>query len=52
VIAGGRPSSENRELFEAVVASDILDHIRAGRWERVEALIRELTGVKMEVSEP
>ena len=33
VIAGGRPSAENRELFEAVVVSDILDHIRAGRWE-------------------
>ncbi len=51
VIAGGRPSAENRELFEAVVSSDILDHIRAGRWERVEGLIRELTGVTMEVSE-
>jgi precorrin-2 dehydrogenase / sirohydrochlorin ferrochelatase len=49
VIAGGRPSADNRGLFEAVVSSDILDHIRAGRWERVEELIRELTGVAMEV---
>jgi precorrin-2 dehydrogenase/sirohydrochlorin ferrochelatase len=49
VIAGGRPSAENRALFEAVVSSDILDHIRAGRWERVEELIRGLTGVEMEV---
>ncbi|MHB8910371.1 MAG: precorrin-2 dehydrogenase/sirohydrochlorin ferrochelatase family protein [Syntrophales bacterium] len=49
VIAGGRPSAENRGLFEAVVASDILDHIHAGRWKRVEELIRELTGVEMEV---
>lgn len=49
VIAGGRPSAENRELFEAVVSSDILDHVRAGRWERVEGLIRELTGIEMEV---
>ena len=49
VISGGRPSAGNRELFEAVVSSDILDHIRAGRWERVEELIRELTGVAMEV---
>jgi len=49
VIAGGRPPAENRELFEAVVSSDILDHIRAGRWKRAEELIRELTGVEMEV---
>jgi precorrin-2 dehydrogenase / sirohydrochlorin ferrochelatase len=49
VIAGGRPSAENRELFEAVVSSDILHHIRAGRWERVEGLIRELTGISIEV---
>jgi precorrin-2 dehydrogenase / sirohydrochlorin ferrochelatase len=51
VVARGRPSAENRELFEAVVSSDILDHIRAGRWERVEGLIRELTDVAMEVNE-
>ena len=49
VIDGGRPSAENRALFEAVVSSDILDHIRAGRWNRVEELIRELTGIEMEV---
>ena len=49
VIAGGRASAENRELFEAVVSSDILDHIRARQWKRVEALIRELTGIEMEV---
>jgi precorrin-2 dehydrogenase/sirohydrochlorin ferrochelatase len=51
VIVGGRPSAVNRELFEAVVSSDILDLIRAGQWERVEGLIRKLTGVTMEVSE-
>jgi precorrin-2 dehydrogenase/sirohydrochlorin ferrochelatase len=49
VIAAGRPSAGNRALFEAVVSSDILDHIRAGRWKRVEELILELTGVEMEV---
>jgi precorrin-2 dehydrogenase/sirohydrochlorin ferrochelatase len=49
VIAGGRPPAKNRELFEAVVQSEILDHIRTGRWERVGELIRELTGVDMEV---
>ncbi len=49
VIAGGRPSAENRELFEAVVSSDILDHIRVGQWKWVEELIHELTGIEMEV---
>lgn len=49
IIAGGRSSAENRELFEAVVSSRILDHIRAGRWQEVKFLIRELTGVEMEV---
>jgi precorrin-2 dehydrogenase/sirohydrochlorin ferrochelatase len=49
VIADGRPSVENRERFEAVVSSRILDHIRARRWKEVKTLIRELTGVEMEV---
>jgi len=49
VIAAGRPAGENRELFEAVVDSDILEHIRAGRWGEVKALIKRLTGVEMEV---
>jgi len=49
VIAGGRSSNENRKLFEAVVQSDILDHIRAKRWGRLKEQILELTGVEMEV---
>lgn len=49
IIADRRPSAENRERFEAVVSSRILDHIRAGQWKEVKALIKELTGVEMEV---
>ena len=49
VIAGGRSSNENRKLFEAVVQSDILDHIRAKRWGRLKERILELTGMEMEV---
>lgn len=49
IITGGRPSAENRTRFEAVVSSPILDHIRAGRWTEVKALIRDLTGIEMEV---
>jgi precorrin-2 dehydrogenase/sirohydrochlorin ferrochelatase len=49
VIAGGRSSDENSKLFEAVVRSDILEHIRAKRWGRVKERILELTGIEMEV---
>lgn len=51
VIAGGNPSGENRACFEAVVSSEILDHIRAKRWRDVKELILKLTGIKMEVEE-
>jgi len=49
LIAGGRPSAENRARFEAVVASEILGHIRAKRWDEIKALILERTGIEMEV---
>lgn len=49
MIAEGRPSAENRVRFEAVVNSEILDLIRAGRWKEIEALIMERTGMVMEV---
>ncbi len=49
MIAEGRPSAENRERFEAVVTSEILGHIRAGRGDEIKALILEQTGVEMEV---
>ena len=49
VIARGRPPAENRERFETVVNSDLLDLIRAKRWGRVRGSILELTGVDMEV---
>lgn len=49
VIAAGRPADENREKFESLVASDILQHIRAGRWGEIETLIKERTGVEMGV---
>ncbi|MDP2838486.1 MAG: hypothetical protein Q8O11_00395, partial [Syntrophales bacterium] len=49
VIAQGRPSDENRAGFEALVSSEILDHIRAKRWKHVKDLILQLTGIEMEV---
>ncbi|MDO9515520.1 MAG: bifunctional precorrin-2 dehydrogenase/sirohydrochlorin ferrochelatase [Syntrophales bacterium] len=49
VIARGAPSAENRVLFEAVLDSDILRHIREGNGERVREIIRDLTGEDIEV---
>ena len=49
VIAGGRPSMENKQLFEAVVNSDILDMIRRGDRRSAEQLIFNITGVDMDL---
>lgn len=49
VIAAGHSCSENKERFEAVVRSEILDDIRRKEWKRVEETIRRLTGIAMEV---
>ena len=49
MIAEGRDSDKNREGFEAVVYSEILDYIRTGRLNEIGALIRRLTGIEMEV---
>jgi hypothetical protein len=44
VIRRGRSSEENREIFEVVVNSDILEKIRAKDWDGVRKRIKELTG--------
>jgi precorrin-2 dehydrogenase/sirohydrochlorin ferrochelatase len=49
MIAEGRDPDENRQGFEAVVYSEILDYIRTGRLNEIGALIRRLTGVEIEV---
>jgi precorrin-2 dehydrogenase / sirohydrochlorin ferrochelatase len=49
VIAAGRSSAENRDLFAALVRSGILDDIRQEAWAKVKETIRKLTGVEIEV---
>lgn len=49
IIARGAPSAENRVLFEAVLDSAILRHIREGKGDRVREIIRDLTGEEIEV---
>jgi precorrin-2 dehydrogenase/sirohydrochlorin ferrochelatase len=44
VIAQGRTSDDNRKLFELVLRSDILDHIREKNWDKVRKIVYDLTG--------
>jgi len=50
VLAEKGESAANRERFEALLASNILDLIRQGRREEIQVLIRETVGVKLEVA--
>ena len=48
IIARGGPPERNKALFEAVVYSDVIDHIRAKDWDRVRETVRNLTGEEIE----
>lgn len=48
IIARGRDSEENREKFELLASSEILDCIREGRMAEADAIIKRLTGFGME----
>jgi precorrin-2 dehydrogenase/sirohydrochlorin ferrochelatase len=49
IISRGYPPEKNKALFESVIDSDIMDHIREKRWDKVKAMIRNLTGEEIEV---
>jgi precorrin-2 dehydrogenase/sirohydrochlorin ferrochelatase len=49
IISRGYPPEKNKALFESVIDSDIIDHIREKRWDKVKAMIRILTGEEIEV---
>ena len=51
VISRGYPSEKNRALFESIIDSDIIDHIREKRWDKVKEVIRDLAGEEIEVDE-
>jgi precorrin-2 dehydrogenase/sirohydrochlorin ferrochelatase len=44
VLADGRPSAENKAVFEAVLQSDILTAIREKDLSRIHSIIKEKTG--------
>jgi precorrin-2 dehydrogenase/sirohydrochlorin ferrochelatase len=49
VVVRGHSSNENKQLFDAVIDSDILQHIKDKNWEQVKKIIYEITGVEIEV---
>lgn len=44
IVGKGRPSSENKKVFEAVVNSEILDLLREKKWDEARRVILKLTG--------
>jgi precorrin-2 dehydrogenase/sirohydrochlorin ferrochelatase len=51
LVVKGRSSDENRLLFEAVVHSEILQHIKDKSWEKVKKIIYDITGEKIKVGD-
>ena len=51
LVVKGRPSDENRRLFESVVHSDILKHIRDKSWDKVRKIIYDITGENIRVGD-
>lgn len=52
ILARGRPSDENRILFESLIDSPLMELIKEGRWDEAENLVMELTGEVMSLAEP
>jgi precorrin-2 dehydrogenase / sirohydrochlorin ferrochelatase len=51
LVVKGRSSDENRRMFEAVVHSDILKHIKDKNWDNVKKIIYDITGEKIKVGD-
>ena len=51
VIARGKPSEENKKLFESVLNSDILQQIRKKNWDEVRKIIHNLVGEDINIDE-
>ncbi len=51
LVVAGRSSDENRRLFESVLYSDILKHIRDKSWDKVRKIVYDITGEKITVGD-
>jgi len=51
LVVKGRSSDENKRLFESVVHSDILKHIKDKSWDKVRKIIYDITGENIKVGD-
>jgi precorrin-2 dehydrogenase / sirohydrochlorin ferrochelatase len=51
VLVQGKAQTNNRDVFESILGSDIIEHIRKGEWEKVRKIIRELADVDVDMDE-
>lgn len=51
ILARGLPPQENRKIFEALVHSDMVEHIKNKNWEHVKKLVRDISGEDIELGE-
>jgi precorrin-2 dehydrogenase/sirohydrochlorin ferrochelatase len=51
LVVKGRSPDENRRVFETVVHSDILKHIKDKNWDKVRKIIYDITGEKIKVGD-
>ncbi|MCK4535292.1 MAG: hypothetical protein KAT81_07125, partial [Syntrophobacterales bacterium] len=49
IIARGGTSAENKRIFESVLDSDILRHIREEEWDKAREIVRDRTGENIEL---
>lgn len=52
ILARGRPSDENRVLFESLIDSPLMELLKEGRLDEAKSLVTELTGEEMDLAEP
>jgi precorrin-2 dehydrogenase / sirohydrochlorin ferrochelatase len=51
IMIRGRSSGENKQMFEFIVKSDILQYIKEKKWDHVKKIIHDTTGENIEVGE-
>jgi len=49
--ARGASPDDNKRLFEVLVNSDILQHIRENNWDRINKMVHDLTGEDIKAGE-
>lgn len=51
ILAQGKARTKSRGVFESILDSDIIEHIRKSEWEKARKIVRELAGVDIDMDE-